>query len=362
MLAASRLEGVRARLRREQVDALAVVDVRNVAYITGFEGVFDDEPAHVLLVTETAATLFTDSRYVSAATAAAEGSACEVRLVTTELIEWVCSAARDAGVKRLALESSLPYWRFGAFQERFGEQVVPAANWIEALREVKEPAEIERIVAAQEITDRAFEHIAGAIRSGASERDVALDLEFFMRRAGSDGVAFAPIVASGPNSALPHATPSGRVFAHGDFVVLDFGARVDGYCADMTRTVVIGKASERQREIYDTVLAANIAGASAVQAGLPGREIDAVARAVIAERGFGEYFGHGLGHGVGREVHELPGVGPRNDAAIPLGSVVTIEPGIYIPGFGGVRIEDLAVVEEAGARVLTRSTKDLLEL
>jgi Xaa-Pro aminopeptidase len=191
---------------------------------------------------------------------------------------------------------------------------------------------------------------------------VALELEFFMRRAGSEGVAFAPIVASGPNSARPHATPSERALSDGDFVVLDFGARVGGYCADMTRTVVIGSASERHREIYDAVLTANAAGAAAVRADSLGSEIDAAARAVIVERGFGEYFGHGLGHGVGREVHELPGLGPRSTLPVPLGSVVTIEPGIYVPGFGGVRIEDLATVEAGGARILTRSTKSLLEL
>jgi Xaa-Pro aminopeptidase len=144
--------------------------------------------------------------------------------------------------------------------------------------------------------------------------------------------------------------------------VLDFGARLGGYCADMTRTVVIGKATDRHREIYGVVLAANEAGRAAVRAGIPGREIDAAARAVIVDAGFGEYFGHGLGHGVGLEVHELPGVGPRSEGIVPAGAVVTIEPGVYIPGFGGVRIEDLAVVESAGPRVLTRSTKDLLEL
>jgi Xaa-Pro aminopeptidase len=183
-----------------------------------------------------------------------------------------------------------------------------------------------------------------------------------MRRRGSEGVAFPPIVASGPNSALPHASPGPRTLGGGDFVVLDFGARVDGYCADMTRTVVIGKASDRQREIYNVVLAANATGAAAVRAGIPGREIDAAAREIVVAAGYGEDFGHGLGHGVGLEVHELPGVGPRSEDLVPLGSVITIEPGIYVPEYGGVRIEDLVVVEAEGSRVLTRSTKDLIEL
>ncbi|MDR3685741.1 MAG: M24 family metallopeptidase, partial [Coriobacteriia bacterium] len=221
----------------------------------------------------------------------------------------------------------------------------------------------ERIDAAQQITDAAFDHLlAGVLRPGVSERDVALELEFFMRRAGSQGVAFDPIVASGPNAAKPHANPSERLLTEGDFVVLDFGARVGGYCADMTRTVVIGSSSDRHREIYDAVLTANAAGTAAVCPERTGSEIDRAAREVIAQRGFGEYFGHGLGHGVGLEIHELPGLGPRSELRVPLGSVVTVEPGIYVPGFGGVRIEDLVVVDESGARVLTRSTKDLLEL
>jgi Xaa-Pro aminopeptidase len=200
------------------------------------------------------------------------------------------------------------------------------------------------------------------VRAGVTERHIALELEFFMRREGSEGVAFDPIVASGPNSALPHAKVTDRVLATGDFVKMDFGARIGGYCADMTRTVIIGTASTRQVEIYEAVLSANLAGIEAVEAGRPGRSIDATARAVIESAGMGSLFGHGLGHGVGREVHELPGVGPRSSKAVPLGSVITIEPGVYVEGFGGVRIEDLIVVERSGARVLSRSPKNLIEL
>jgi Xaa-Pro aminopeptidase len=161
---------------------------------------------------------------------------------------------------------------------------------------------------------------------------------------------------------LPHARPGSRRLERGDLLVMDFGARVAGYCSDMTRTVVIGSASEQQREIYATVLTANLAGIAAVKPGLPGCDIDAAARSVIEERGFAERFGHGLGHGVGLDVHELPSLGSRGNKPVPRGSVVTIEPGVYVPGFGGVRIEDLVVVEQAGARVLTRSTKELIEL
>ena len=359
----SRLEALRTRLVAEGVDAIALTSVPNIAYCTAFDDVFDAEPAHIALVTAAAAVLITDSRYLEALSAAAEGSAWRVLIAHTTLAETLVEELAAAGAQSVALETSLPYSRFRSFESALSIRVVECDSWVEQQRQVKDADEIARIDAAQQITDAAFTHLVDSVlKAGASEREVALELEFFMRRAGSEGVAFDPIAASGPNSAKPHSTPSERPLAKGDFVVLDFGARVGGYCADMTRTVVIGRASDRHREIYDAVLAANAAGTAAVRPGRRGSEIDAVARALIAERGFGENFGHGLGHGVGLEIHELPGVGPRSEPEVELGAVITIEPGIYVPGFGGVRIEDLVVVGEAGARVLTRSTKDLLEL
>lgn len=363
MQSGSRLEALRARLLDEGLDAIALTHVPNVRYVTGLAGVFDEEPAHVALVTASTSTLFTDSRYVTAAGIAAEGSPWHVELAANGVTDAACAALRAEGASGLALESTVPHGRFLSFAEKHGGAVVSADGWVEAQRAVKDPGEIAAIESAQDLADVALDHLlADVIRPGVTEREVALELEFFLRRQGSDGVAFPPIVASGPNSALPHATPSERVLSAGDFVVLDFGARVGGYCSDMTRTVVVGSASDEQRAIYDAVLRANLAGTAAVAAGRAGSEIDAAARTVIRDAGFGEYFGHGLGHGVGIEVHELPTLGPRSDTAVMLGNVVTIEPGIYIPGMGGVRIEDLTVVEVGGARVLTRSTKDLLEV
>ena len=362
MEVATRLSALRERMGREGAGAFAAVSIANVAYVTGFENVFDTEEAHVALVTPDSAELLTDSRYVEAATSAAKGSPWRVTLVTADMIEAVGATLEGSETSPVALETSLPHARYEAFAKRLDGKVLPAAGWIEEIRTVKEPAEIERIAAAQALTDRAFEYVLSVLAAGRTERDVALELEFFMRRGGSEGVAFPPIIAGGPNSALPHALPGEREFRDGDFVVMDFGARVGGYCADMTRTVVIGAASDRHREIYETVLSANAAGIGAVRAGRVGKDVDAVAREIIAERGFGEHFGHGLGHGVGREVHEAPGVGPRSDKPLPAGSVVTVEPGVYIPGYGGVRIEDLVVVEDSGARVLTASSKDLIEV
>jgi Xaa-Pro aminopeptidase len=354
---------LRKRLVDEGVDAFAAVAVPNVIYVTAFRGVFDTEPAHVALVSVEDAVLFTDSRYVTAFREAAEGSPWRVEVATGDVGKAAARAAKSVGFARLGLESTLPHARFLAIADQFGGEVVSAGGWIEELRTVKDADEIAAIEAAQAVTDRTFDHLVEHVLArGKSEREIALELEFFMRREGSEGVAFAPIVASGSNAALPHATPSDRELADGDLVVLDFGARVGGYCADMTRTVCMGRPNGEQRAIYEAVLSANRAGAQAVVAGRSGRDIDAAARAVIVAAGFGEHFGHGLGHGVGLEVHERPGVGSHSTSAVPLGSVITIEPGIYIPGMGGVRIEDLAVVEEGGARVLTRSAKELIEI
>ncbi len=357
-----RVASIRSRLAAEAMDALVVRDVANVSYLSAFDDVWDEEPAALLLVTATLATVFTDSRYEVAATQAALETCWEVSVIAGDLWDALIERAGADGVRRLAVEASLPFSVVERVRDSFAGEVMPVSGWVEGLRVAKDADEIARIKAAQAITDAAFDHILGYVTRGMTETAIALELEFHMRSHGSSGVAFSPIVASGPNSALPHAHPGARRVATGDFLKMDFGARVGGYCSDMTRTVVVGKASDRQRAIYDAVLAANEAGIEAVRPGLIGREIDAAARAVLSQRGYGELFTHGLGHGVGIEVHELPGVGSRSDGVVGEGSVITIEPGVYVPGFGGVRIEDLVVVEAAGARVLTRSTKELIEL
>jgi Xaa-Pro aminopeptidase len=358
-----RIRDVRQRLSDSECQAFVVRAPANLTYLSGFDGVWDDEPFSLLLVTADDAVVFTDSRYVDSAEQAATGTPWRVvRCIGDPWVETLALVA-GSGVGQVAVESSAPYSVVARARELFSAgEIVPVDGWVEGLRAVKDVAEIDRITAAQKLTDAAFDHILGFVAAGMTESHIALELEFFMRANGSEGVAFRPIVASGPNSALPHAHPGSRALQRGDFLKMDFGARVGGYCSDMTRTVVVGQASARQREIYATVLAANLAGIAAVLPGLPGRDIDAAARGVIEAAGFAEYFGHGLGHGVGLEVHELPGLGARSELTVPLGSVVTIEPGVYVPGFGGARIEDLVVVEKSGARVLTRSTKELIEL
>jgi Xaa-Pro aminopeptidase len=358
-----RIAALRRRLAGEGIDAALVTGASNMAYVTGFEHVIDHHINAACLVTADVARFYTDFRYQEAAEAAAEGTPWVVHIQKESLYVELCTELQQEGIESIAVESSIPYGRFKFISEQFGGQVEPAHRWVEELRQVKEPHEIERIAAAAELGDAAFKYVLDVIEPGLTEREVALELEFYMRRNGSEGVAFDPIVASGPNSARPHAQVSDRVIDTDEFVKLDFGARIDGYCSDMTRTVVVGKASDRHREIYDACLEANRFGLNAVRPGLPGCEIDKVARDVLTARGFGgEYFGHGLGHGVGLDVHEMPNIGPISRESVRIGSIITIEPGVYVPGFGGVRIEDLVVVEESGPRLLTHAPKELIEL
>ncbi len=360
MNAESRLAALRRRMADDGLAAVLVTGVSNMRYVTGFETIFDAGINAACLVTSEIARFYTDHRYSEAAEAEAGGTPWAVRIPEESLYVEACRELRDGGVTELVLESSIPYGRFKFISEQFVGSVRVLEHIVEELRQVKEAHELERIEAAARLTDRAFDHILGMVAPGLTEREVALELEFFMRRNGSDDIAFEPIVASGPNSARPHAGVSDRVIGSGEFLKLDFGARSRGYCSDMTRTVVVGSALDRHREIYEAVRAANEVGVAAVRAGVPGKDVDTAARESLTAAGFGEYFTHGLGHGVGLDIHEIPTLGQRSHDSLRTGAVVTIEPGVYIPGFGGVRIEDLVAVEERGCRVLSSSPRDLI--
>ncbi len=362
MNADARLAAVRLRLSESEPDAFLVTGVHNIIYVTGFDGVFDEDASAVCLVTPDVARVYTDSRYVEAARTAAVGTQWTLSLSSGSLDAHVAAEIADEGIDALGFESALSCGRHRKLSERSGARLVLTERWVEELREVKEPAELERIAQAAALTDRAFDHILGVLAPGMTETEVAVELESFMRLNGSEGVAFPSIVASGPNSSRPHATVTGRRIDHGDPVTLDFGARIGGYCADMTRTVVVGTATDEFREVYEVVRSANTIGVETVRGGLSGAAIDGTAREAIGDAGFGEHFGHGLGHGVGLEVHELPSVGPRGSRPVPPGAVVTIEPGVYLEGRFGVRIEDLVVVESDGCHVLTTSPRGLIEV
>ena len=242
------------------------------------------------------------------------------------------------------------------------QALVEKQKVIDEARAVKDSEEIRRISEAERIGDEAFSHVLGMIRAGAVERDIALELEFFMKRNGASALSFDTIVASGARSAMPHGVASGKTIEQGDLVTLDFGCVFEGYCSDMTRTVVVGKANDRQKEIYDIVLKAQTAAIDAACAGAVCSDVDKAARGIIADAGYGGNFGHGLGHSVGIEIHESPSFAPRCNAKLENGNVITVEPGIYVDGFGGVRIEDLIAIEDGKARNLTHSPKELIEL
>ncbi len=359
---AARLDGIRRRLLDDRADAAVVSVNANLRYLTAFDGVIDPGINAVCVITADEARFHTDSRYADAAIAAAAGGPWEIVRHKENLYIELCDGLRAEGVSTLLLEAGVPYGRFKFVSEQFDGAVRAVDQLVEGMRQIKEAEEVGRIAAAAALADAAFEHILRYLRPGVTERDVALELELHMRRNGSEGMPFDPIVAGGPNSARPHAIPSERPLEAGDIVILDFGAKIGGYCSDMTRTVVIGAASAQQRAMHAAVLEANEAGLAAVRAGRPCVEVDLAAREVLQRHGLGDHFTHGLGHGVGIDIHEMPTVGPRSTQSLRHDSVITIEPGVYVSGVAGVRIEDLVLVKESGHELLSHASKELIEL
>ncbi|MDQ7842925.1 MAG: Xaa-Pro peptidase family protein [Armatimonadota bacterium] len=348
-----RVERLRALMEERGVEAMLIQKAENRRHLTGFTG-----SAGVVLVTPREALLLVDFRYVEQA--GVEASGFEVIKADRQFIDTLVEVVAARGLRRIGFESDgLTYKQYDDFSRRLAPASLVPIDGVDRLRWVKDREEIERITRAVEIADRAFAHIRGMLRPGAVERDLAIEMEFFMRRQGAEKEAFETIVASGPRSALPHGRASDRALGAGEFVTLDFGAMVDGYVSDCTRTVVLGETTPRHEEIYGIVLRAQQEALAGLRPGMTGREADALARNVIAASGYGEAFGHSLGHGVGLAVHEGPTLSPREEAVLSPGMVVTVEPGIYLPGWGGVRIEDLVVITADGCRVLTRAPKEL---
>ncbi len=346
-----RLDNLRAFIASQDLAAVIVAKPVNRRYFSGFTG-----SSGLLLVSADAAKLITDFRYI--VQAGREAPDFAIVRHGSDLYETLAAEIKALGGGKIGFESDFTAWDAYQKMNRFIAQPIPVH--LDKLRMVKDEAELAALRIAVKLADDAFDHILGCLRPGISERDVALELEFFMRKNGAEKAAFGIIVASGPRSALPHGLASDRVIAAGDFVTMDFGAVYKGYHSDITRTVVIGKASARQRDIYDLVHAAQQAGLDAVAAGKTGREVDAVARRVISDAGYGDYFGHGLGHGVGLDIHEEPRLSPVGSEVLAPTMTVTVEPGIYIPDWGGVRIEDTVVVTAGGAQVLTASSKEFI--
>lgn len=355
LLVGDRIDRLRTSMVDAQLDALLVTATSNIRYLTGFTG-----SAGIVVVTAEDMVLVTDGRYTEQAAEHLSVSAAPSRLEITSTAQREVISSMIVDGARIGLEADHITW---SAQRRYaddwfaGSDVVPTAGLVEQLRRSKDDAELARMELAAAIADAALATRRSTLLDGLTESEFALALDSEMRRLGASGTSFETIVASGPNGAMPHARPTDRRLRDGDLVVLDFGCIVDGYCSDMTRTVAIGEVDETCERMLQVVTAANAAGIAAVGPGVATSEIDAAARAVIAEAGWADAFTHGTGHGVGLDIHEAPRVAGTSTDTLSIGDVVTVEPGVYLPAHGGVRMEDSVVVTPEGCRPLTHTTK-----
>ena len=353
---ANRLKRLHQSLAKKELDAIFVSQPENRYYLSGFDG-----SAGYLLITPKNTILATDFRYIEQVKAQAPDY--QIFQISGKATDWFPKLVAEQNLSRLGFEAGdITFNLYQQLSESLntanaGLQLVPVDGLVESLRAIKEPEEIELIAKAVEITDKAFEYIEGVIRIGMTEMEVAWELEKFHREHGSQPLPFDIIVASGPNSALPHARPSQRQIGSGEPIVIDMGARVGGYCSDFTRTLCLGVPDDTFKKVYDAVLGAQLAAIALIKEGMSGEEADSFARTVIEEAGYAEAFGHSLGHGVGLAPHEQPRLGPNSSEKLESGMVFSIEPGIYLPGWGGVRIEDLVVLEKGEIRVLSKGNK-----
>ncbi|WP_217586681.1 M24 family metallopeptidase [Lentibacillus saliphilus] len=351
-----KLDKLRQLLKKDQLDALLITSSVNRQYMTGFTGT-----AGAAIITHDAALFLTDFRYTEQATAQAKGyTVIEHKRAMEEEINQQLEAL---GIKQLGFEKDhVTYAQYERYNTMLSAQLKPTTGLVEQLRVIKTDEELAIMQEAANIADAAFEHIKGFIKAGVKEIDVSNELEFFMRKQGATSSSFDIIVASGERSALPHGVASEKVIQSGELVTLDFGAYYKGYCSDITRTVAVGDVSEQLRNIYDIVLEAQLRGVNGLQPGMTGKEADALTRDYITEQGYGDYFGHSTGHGLGMEVHEAPGLSFKTERKLESGMVVTVEPGIYVPGVGGCRIEDDVVITETGCVKLSTSSKAFTQL
>ena len=353
---ASRRDRLAARFTEVGIDGILVTRLVNVRYLTGFTGSNGQ-----LLLTSAGAVFFTDSRYDEQSSREVPG--IDHQVYKRDFRGEVAQACGRLGVARLGFEADgLTYRAFRDLDGAVNAELVPLEDLVERLRWSKDPEELAMMERAQEITDEAFDRLVGKLHEGVTERAAAFELEVAMRELGAERVGFDTILAFGENAAEPHHRPSDRALRRGDVIKLDFGCVVGGYHSDMTRTVAFGDLPEELAKVYGLVLRAQVAGIDAVRAGVEGSVPDEAARRIIGEEGYGERFGHSLGHGVGLEIHEGPSLRAEPSEVLPEAAVVTVEPGIYLPGVGGVRIEDMVVVTADGCRPLPRTTKELVVL
>lgn len=354
----TRIKKLLNKLNQSNIDAIIIYDRNNIRYLSGFSG-----SSAYLYISNNKSIMLTDFRYIEQAS-----KQCPDFEIIDHgelgVLKTIKKFAIDDNVSKIGFESEIiTFNQYKEIKEIFQKfQLIETKSLVEEIRMIKDDEELSYIKKAAEIADNAFTHILSFIKVGITEIDIALELEYFMKRNGASSLAFSTIVASGKNSSLCHAEPSLKKIEQGDFLTMDFGCMFNGYCSDMTRTIVIGKADNKQKEIYNTVLKAQLEALSIVKEGLTGKEVDKIARDIIHEAGFKGYFGHGLGHSVGLFIHEDPRLSPKGFTILKENMVVTIEPGIYVPDFGGVRIEDLICVKENGYVNFTHSNKELIEI
>ncbi len=353
---ANRLQRLRQHLAEKGLDGILISQPENRYYLSGFNG-----SSGSLLITPRNIILATDFRYIEQAKR--QASDCEIVQITGDVADWFPKLVADFNLQSLGFEAA--HITFATYRQltdvlnraQSRLRLVATNGLIESLRAIKEPEEIELITRAVEITDRAAQYIQDIIHIGIREKELAWEVEKFLREQGSDTLPFDIIVASGHNSALPHAKPSHYAIRSGEPVVIDIGARYDGYSSDLSRTIWVGAASDTLRKVYDTVLGAQLTALAIIKEGMTGSEVDNLARTVIDQAGYSEAFGHGLGHGIGLAPHELPNLGPKSQDPLVDGMVFTVEPGIYLSGWGGVRIEDVVVMEGGKPRVISKAGK-----
>ncbi|EPD78256.1 MULTISPECIES: Xaa-Pro peptidase family protein [Atopobiaceae] len=367
-VSAKRVARFREVMTEKGYDAVILRHNPDLRWLTDSERTFDFEDAHTAFITADALYLHTDSRYFGTfKDRLGDDTPWQIDMDTVGHAAWAAKHVATSRARVVAVEDTVELAFFDDLQRELADQSIAALmprmhGAIADLRIVKDPAEIELMRHAQSITDKAFLHMLEYIKPGLTEQQIRAELENYMLSHGADALSFDSIVASGPNGANPHAQPGERVVQKGDMIVMDYGAGYLDYHSDMTRTVVLGQPSEEQQHVFDVVRLANETCAKAIHAGVIGADIHNLAVKVISDAGYGEYFGHGLGHGVGVEIHERPFCNARYDKVLPAGSVVTDEPGIYLPGKFGIRLEDFGVVTEDGYDVFTQSTHDLMSI
>ena len=352
-------EKVRRIIDEMNLDAILITDRYNMRYIASYRG------EGIIVLAGSGKTVITDSRYTEQVQRECEGYEC-ADIAGKGYVACISSILdgqrKNSGNLRVGFENlSISYREYSEYSTGIsGVEWISLDGKLDSLREIKTDEEIENIHTAESIGDKAFSHILEYLRPGITEKDVALELEYHMKKNGAEGLSFDTIAASGMNSSMPHAIPTDKTLNKGDFLTMDFGCIYQGYCSDMTRTVAIGQPSDEMRRVYDAVLEAQLAGIAAAKAGVPGCDVHNAAWDVLKKYGYGDYFGHGFGHSLGIEIHESPNANRANTKPLPAGAVLSAEPGVYLPGKFGVRTEDVIFLTETGNRILTHAPKHLI--